>query len=79
MEPLITNDRGRREWAWIVAQVGEEAARSVQLTGNRKPYPLNIAQALGLTLPADLEEADRATARKRVAALRVMLRIGYEA
>lgn len=73
MEPLITNERGKREWAWIVAQVGEEAARSVVLAGNRKPFPANIAKALGLALPADLEVVDKETARARVAALRSMM------
>ena len=59
-EPLLTNDRGQREWAWIVGQVGEAAAlAALERLGNRKPYPLNVARALGLSLPADLAEPPR--------------------
>ena len=74
MEPLITNERGKREWAWIVAQVGEDVARNVPLAGNRKPFPANIAKALGLTLPDDLQVADRETARAKAAEFLRMLR-----
>lgn len=58
MEPLLSNDRAKREWAWIVERVGEEAARAAiaRLPGARKPYPLNIARVLGLRLPAHLAE-----------------------
>ena len=27
LEPLITNDRGKREWEYIVSRVGEERAQ----------------------------------------------------
>lgn len=51
-EPLITNARARREWQWIVSQVGiERATAALERLGNRKPYPLNIARLLGLKLP----------------------------
>lgn len=59
-EPLITNDRGQREWAWIVGQVGEAAAlAALERLGTRRPYPLNVARVLGLVLPDDLAEAPR--------------------
>ena len=53
MEPLLTNDRARREWAWLCQRVGESAARAAiaRLPGQRKPFPLNIARVLGLRLP----------------------------
>lgn len=74
MEPLITNPRAAREWAWIVQQVGEQAALEAlgKLPGNRRPYPLNVARVLGLRLPPDLaqEPLDREKARQRIAALR---------
>lgn len=52
-EPLLTNDRARREWAWLCQRVGESAARHAisKLPGQRKPFPLNIARVLGLRLP----------------------------
>lgn len=52
MQALLTNDRARREWAWIVSQVGlERATAALERLGNRKPFPLNIARVLGLKLP----------------------------
>ena len=53
MEPLLTNDRAVREWAWLCQRVGEGAARAAiaRLPGQRKPFPLNIARVLGLRLP----------------------------
>lgn len=59
-KPLLTNERGQREWAWIVGQVGEAAALSaLERLGTRRPYPLNVARVLGLTLPDDLAETPR--------------------
>lgn len=53
MEPLLNNDRARREWHWLCQRVGESAARHAisKLPGQRKPFPLNIARVLGLRLP----------------------------
>jgi hypothetical protein len=55
MKPLITNERGRREWLWIVSRVGERAALAAiaGLPGQSKAFPLNIAKALRLELPAE--------------------------
>ena len=52
-EPLLTNERAEREWAWLVARVGESTALDAlaRLPGGRRPYPLNIARVLGLALP----------------------------
>lgn len=59
-EPLITNSRGQREWDWIVDQVGQTTAlAAISKLGNRKPFPLNVARALGLNLPTELAEESR--------------------
>lgn len=79
MEPELTNDRAHREWAWLCARVGEERARAAieQIPGGRKAYPLNIARALGVTLPEpDMLPAlakDRARGLEELAKLRRML------
>ena len=54
-EPELTNDRARREWQWLYREVGETVARATiaALPGNRRPYPLNVARALGVALPPE--------------------------
>lgn len=79
MEPELTNERAEREWAWICARVGEERAKAAisEIPGTRRPFPLNIARALGLTLPSpeqlpparrnrEVARAALAEARKRL-------------
>lgn len=75
MEPLLTNTRAVREWQWIVSQVGEEQARAAiaRIPGKRRPYPLNIARALGLRLPPELAVAPPDHVRQRIKALRELL------
>ena len=53
MEPLITNERGEREWLYICSRVGEDKARAAigRLQGGQRPYPLNIARVLGVEVP----------------------------
>lgn len=59
-EPLLTNERAKREWAWIVKHVGEAAAlAALERLGNHRPYPLNVARALGLRMPLELAEPPR--------------------
>ena len=43
------------EWQWLCRKVGETAARATiaALPGNRRPYPLNVARALGVALPPE--------------------------
>lgn len=74
MEPIFANDRDRRAWAWIVEQVGAEAAASAlaALPGARKPYPSNVAKALGLSVPASVIEEPRR--KPDMAALRAALK-----
>ncbi len=72
-EPIIGSDRDRRVWRWIVAQVGEEAALAVELAGNRKPYPSNIAKALGLQVPVVLTQPGIDVARERIQNLKRIL------
>ena len=54
---IVEKDRDRRELAWLRAQVGDDAIReaAAHLPGQRRPYVLNIARALGLVLPASLD------------------------
>lgn len=58
MQPLLTNDRAKREWQYIVERVGESRALEAisQLPGNRRPYPINVARILRIKLPPDLEK-----------------------
>ena len=53
MDPLLNNDRAKREWLWLCRRVGEEAAREAigRIPGARKPFPTNIAKVLGVDLP----------------------------
>ncbi len=55
MEPELTNERARREWQWLCREVGETVARATlaRLPGKRRPYPLNVARALGIELPPE--------------------------
>ncbi len=54
MKPVITNERGKREWLYIVNKVGLEGAyQAIGELGNRKAYPLNIAKVLRLELPRE--------------------------
>lgn len=77
-DPLITNERGQREWDWIVEQVGLKSARNAiqALSGGQRPYPFNIARKLGLKLPKWLSEppaAPRSVAHTHLAALKASL------
>ena len=74
MEPIISNDRDRRAWEWIVAQVGEDRALGVDLAGDRKPYPSNVAKALGLTIPETVKLPPSDVARERLAGLKAILK-----
>jgi hypothetical protein len=74
MTPEITNERGRREWLWIVSRVGERAALEAigRLPGAKKPFPMNIAKVLKLSLPdeRDLPQTPEAIDASRQAAER---------
>lgn len=60
LAPLITNQRGKREWEWVVRQVGEERAlAAIAALGGRRPYPLNVARVLGLEIPQAVTEGGR--------------------
>ena len=55
MEPLITNERAAKEWRYIVNRVSEQVALNAikKLPGRQRPYPLNIAKVLRITLPTE--------------------------
>jgi hypothetical protein len=84
MTPLITNERGRREWLWIVNRVGERTALEAicRLPGQSKPYPLNIARVLKLSLPDERDlpqtpeaiDASRQAAERELANMKKLLR-----
>lgn len=67
MEPVITNERAKREWLYIVERVGSERAQQAMTQlGNRKAYPLNISKVLKLNLPDEqyLPELDGVQERR---------------
>ena len=54
MEPVITNERGQREWLYIINHVGlERAQQAMTQLGTKRAYPLNIARVLKLILPEE--------------------------
>ena len=55
MEPILNNERAKKEWNYILSKVGERNALDAinKLPGNRKPFPFNIAKCLGLELPPE--------------------------
>ncbi len=69
---IIENERDRRTLKWLIDTVGKDAVRDAieRIPGRRKPYVSNVAKALGLTPPKDLEVADRETARRHLEAIR---------
>lgn len=79
-EPLLTNERAVREWAWLVERFGIDACQAALngLPGGRRPYPLNVARQLGVTLPDGLEAAPTpiADARTHLANIKAMLKPG---
>jgi len=54
MQPDLTSDLSARQWRWLCDRVGEPAAAAAlaaAVARGRKPYPLNAAKELGITLP----------------------------
>ncbi len=54
MKPDLGSERARREWAWLVARVGEEralAAVEAAVARGRRPFVVNAASELGLRVP----------------------------
>jgi hypothetical protein len=60
--PIVESARDQRALDWLVARFGEAAVREAisRIPGKRRPYPSNIAKALGAKLPSD-EDLYRAT------------------
>jgi len=69
MPALVTNERGHREWLYLLQRFGESRLLSAiqELPGNRKHYPLNVARTLGIQLPqlADLPKLDKEPRTRR--------------
>lgn len=58
MRPELTNERAHQEWAWLVRRFGQaqaEAALVRAVERGRRPFPLNAARELGVTLPSPEE------------------------
>lgn len=55
MKPELTNRRAEREWQYLVDRVGLDVATKaiMDLPGNRKAFPFNIAKILGVQLPPE--------------------------
>lgn len=54
MQPDLTSDLSARQWRWLCDSVGEPVALRAlaAATGKgRRPYPLNAAKELRLTMP----------------------------
>jgi hypothetical protein len=50
---LISNDRGQREWLYLLQRFGESRLLQAieEIPGKRQPFPLNVARVLGVALP----------------------------
>jgi len=51
VQPLITNERGKREWEFAIRVLGAEAAQQAlefEVALGRKPYPYNVLKRFGL-------------------------------
>jgi hypothetical protein len=53
MQPELTNERAEREWQWLCDRFGTTVVLATlsRLPGKRRPFPLNVARALRVTLP----------------------------
>ena len=75
MTPLVQSKRDERVLAWLIDQVGEEAIANacLQLAGRRRPYPSNIAKALGLRPPKHLAASSATDAKLQLDAIAKLL------
>ena len=71
----LTNARAAREFNWLLHSVGTTGVCDAMATlhSGRRVFPLNIARALGLRLPASLAITPHAEAQANLAALRARL------
>jgi hypothetical protein len=75
MDVIVESARDRRTLDWLIERVGREAVTQAcaRLVGRRKPYVSNVAKALGLKPPANLDGPMREEALARLAELRRIL------
>ena len=73
---LVESQRDQRVLDWLIAKVGvgSVVAECDRLAGQRRPYPSNLAKALGLTPPADLTHASPDAAKRHLAEFKSMLK-----
>jgi hypothetical protein len=71
MTLVIQSQRDERTLKWLIEQVGcaEVARARGSLAGARRPYPSNIAKALGLSPPRSLACPTPEEARTQIAAI----------
>jgi len=68
---LITNPRAKREFDFLVQEVGEEKIIDARpLLGARKAFPLNLARVFGVKLPEHLQYLPRDEALERLKTMR---------
>ena len=68
---IVTYSRVQRVLDWLITQVGQEVVLAAcgKLAGARRPFPSNVAKALGLKVPDDLVLTPKAGAQIRIDAL----------
>lgn len=55
-EPLLTNLRAEREWLWLRARFSPfQLVAAIAALGTQRPYPLNIARKLRVSLPDEVD------------------------
>lgn len=80
MNAIIESERDKRVIAWIIAQVGEDETKravAVVVAGGRKAYSSNIAKALSLVVPKNLEFASKEVGSAALKAMLAMLKPQY--
>ncbi|MBI2397116.1 MAG: hypothetical protein HYV17_04920 [Xanthomonadales bacterium] len=75
MHIVIDSERDRRELSWPVEQAGEDAVASacIQLAGQRRAFPSNVAQVLRLNPPKALALASPESTAAHMAAIAKLL------
>lgn len=82
LNPLLTNLRAQREWLWLSQRFSvDQLSQAIQSLGSQRPYPLNIARKLGVSLPAEVDlpmteaqqQSSRIAARASIDAAKALL------
>lgn len=85
--PDLSSELSQRQWLWLTRRVGgqrAQAAIEAAVRRGRRPYVINAARELGLSVPKPNElpfirtEQGEATARQHLAALRSIVGINRD-